>query len=151
DLQPDSRGAVANDSDDRRIPAGAARFSAGSQLLNERLRPRDPMATPQPLSSRLVQLAGRPCVVGICTVVAAVPARAQHHRARLSTDLADHLAAQSPRIDVIVHGERAEIDALAARYNLTVRRYLKGSAVLRVNAGQLEALEQDDAVDHLSG
>jgi len=68
---------------------------------------------------------------------AAAPAYAQAHRARLSEDLVDNLAAQSQRIDVIVHGDKAEVDALAARYNLTVKRYLKASAVLQVNAGQL--------------
>ncbi|HUC77996.1 MAG TPA: S8 family peptidase, partial [Vicinamibacterales bacterium] len=82
---------------------------------------------------------------------AAAPAYAQAHRARLSEDLVDNLAAQSQRIDVIVHGDKAEVDALAARYNLTVKRYLKASAVLQVNAGQLAALQQDEAVDHLSG
>jgi serine protease AprX len=87
------------------------------------------------------------------TLGAAVPAAAAGggHRARLSADLADHLAAGSQSIRVIVHGERSEIDALAARYNLRVARYLKSGAVFIVNAGQLEALRQDDTQDHLSG
>ncbi len=89
-------------------------------------------------------------LVGVLCVAAA-PAYAQRHRARMSADLVDHVRAQSPRIDVIVHGDKAEVDALAARYNVPVKRYLKFGAVLRVNAGQLEALDQDDAVDHLSG
>src|SRR5262245_48810914 len=151
DLQPHSRGTVANDSDHRRIAAGAARFGAGSKHVTNDFRPRDPMATPRPLLSQLVQIATRTTAIAICTLAAAAPARAQQHHARLSADLADHLTAQSARIDVIVHGEKAEVDAIAARYNLTIRRYLKGGAVLRVNAGQLSALERDDAVDHLSG
>ena len=87
----------------------------------------------------------------IVFVFAAVPVWAQRHHSRLSADLADQLRAQSPQIDVIVHGDRSQVDALAARYNLTVRKMLKEGAVLRVNAGQLSALEQDETVDHLSG
>lgn len=73
------------------------------------------------------------------------------HRARLSADLQDHLNAGSQAIEVIVHGDRATVDAIAARYNLVVARYLASGAVLRVTAGQLAALQQDDTVDHLSG
>src|SRR6185295_19645428 len=88
-------------------------------------------------------------------LVAAAPASADggsgNHRARLSADLADHLNAGSQAIRVIAHGERSEMDALAARYNLRIGRYLKSGAVFLVNAGQLEALRQDDTQDHLSG
>src|SRR5262245_53626030 len=80
----------------------------------------------------------------------AAPAYADH-RARLSADLADHLAAGSQAIDVIVHGDAAHVDAIAARYNLVVFRRLKSGAVLRVNAGQLDALQKDPDLDHLSG
>jgi serine protease AprX len=73
------------------------------------------------------------------------------HRARLSADLADHLAAGSQSIDVIVHGDRAAVDALASRYNVVVKRHMKSGGVLRVNAGQLDALQRDPDVDHLSG
>ena len=83
--------------------------------------------------------------------VAAAPLVAGPHRARVSADLADHLTAGSQNIDVIVHGEKAEVDALSARYNLKIKRYLKSGAVLHVNAGQLAALRDDDTVDHLSG
>jgi hypothetical protein len=82
---------------------------------------------------------------------AAAPAFAQAHHARLSADLADHLSAGSQAIRVIVHGTRAEVDALAARYNLTVARYMRSGAVLLVNAGQLAAIRQDGSQDHLSG
>ena len=47
------------------------------------------------------------------------PAFAARH-ARLSADLEDHLTAGSQTIAVIVHGTRAEVDALASRYNLPV-------------------------------
>ena len=84
------------------------------------------------------------------SILVAGPADAQAHRARLSADLADHLAAGSASIDVIVHGTRAEVDALARRYNVRVKRYLRSGAVLRVTAGQLDALQQDETLEHLS-
>src|SRR5215470_5530537 len=87
----------------------------------------------------------------ICaTLLAAAPAAAQH-RARLSADLADHLAAGSQTINVIVHGDKATVDTLARRYNLTVKKYLSEGGVLQVTAGQLAALRDDADVDHLSG
>jgi len=86
-----------------------------------------------------------------CVLAASADALASGHKARLSGDLADHLSAGSQSIRVIVHGSRAEVDAIAARYNLVVGRYLASGAVLVVNAGQLAALRDDDAVDHLSG
>ena len=86
-----------------------------------------------------------------CVLAASADALASGHKARLSGDLADHLSAGSQSIRVIVHGSRAEVDAIAARYNLVVGRYLTSGAVLVVNAGQLAALRDDDGVDHLSG
>src|SRR5687768_17414105 len=83
------------------------------------------------------------------SILAAAPAAAAH-KARLSADLADHIRVGSPAIDVIVHGTRQEVEALAQRYNLRVRKLLQSGAVLRVTAGELEALQQDEAVDHLS-
>jgi len=71
-------------------------------------------------------------------------------RARLSADLAAYLAAGSAAIDVIVHGNRGQVDALAMRYNLAIIKYLKTGAVLRVTAGQLAALQVDGSQDHLS-
>jgi serine protease AprX len=83
---------------------------------------------------------------------AASPAAADAaHRARLSADLADNLAAGSQTIRVIVHGTRAEVDALAQRYALTIAKYLQSGAVFVVNAGQLAAMQQDDSQEHLSG
>ena len=87
----------------------------------------------------------------LCSLTStAAPSYAQH-RARLSADLADHLAFGSQSIDVIVHGDAAQVDAIAARYNLVVARRMKSGAVLRVNAGQLDALDKDVDIDHLSG
>jgi serine protease AprX len=103
-------------------------------------------------SARLRSLASLTAAWFIGLTLAAAPAAAAGgHRARVSADLADHLNVGSQAIRVIVHGERSEIDALAARYNLRVARYLKSGAVFVVNAGQLEALRQDDTQDHLSG
>src|SRR5215471_2954058 len=90
-------------------------------------------------------------VAAACTALA-TPAQAQHpHRARLSADLADPLSAGSSSVEVIVDGDKAAVDRLAARYNLVVTRYMRSGGVLRVNAGQLSALQQDDELDHLSG
>src|SRR5439155_24253103 len=83
-------------------------------------------------------------VVGV-----APPASGQHRRARLSADLAHAIVTGSRAIDVIVHGDRATVDAAARRYNLKVNRYLRNGAVIRMNAGQLAAF-QDDGFDHLS-
>ncbi|HMB81775.1 MAG TPA: hypothetical protein VKI43_16985, partial [Vicinamibacterales bacterium] len=56
-------------------------------------------------------------------IVAATPAAAAGvHSARLSADLADHLSAGSQSIRVIVHGTKADVDALAARYNLKIAK-----------------------------
>jgi len=102
---------------------------------------------PRRVTGALCGAAAACCVLAISADAFA----AGGHKARLSADLADHLAAGSQTIRVIVHGSRDEVDALAARYNLVVARYLASGAVLSVNAGQLAALRDDDAVDHLSG
>ena len=52
---------------------------------------------------------------------------------------------------IIVRGSPAKIQTLVTRYGATVRKTLRGGAVLSVSAGQLDALSQDDDVDHLSG
>ena len=80
----------------------------------------------------------------------AAPAAAQPRRARLSADLTDALTSGSQSIDVIVHGDKATVDAVALRYNLRVKRHLKSGGVLHVNAGQLAALRDDGTLDHLS-
>ena len=84
-------------------------------------------------------------------VFAPSTAAAAGHSARLSADLADHLSVGSQTIRVIVHGTRTEMDALAARYNLRIAKYLQSGAVFLVNAGQLSAMRQDEGQDHLSG
>ena len=108
----------------------------------------DPIIVPR--RQRLTRPIARIVVAALACWAAAVPARAEH-RARLSAELSDHLAAGSQSIDVIVHGDRATVDALAKRYNVEVKRYLRSGAVLQVNAGQLAAIRQDETIDHLSG
>ena len=82
-------------------------------------------------------------------LLASVPVEAQR-RARLSGDLADHLAAGSPRIEVLVD-DAATADRLAVRYNLRVKRRLRRGAVVEVSSDQLATLQKDSGVDHLSG
>src|SRR5207237_9985394 len=91
------------------------------------------------------------CLAASLLFAAAPAAAAGAHTARLSADLADHLSVGSQGIRVIVHGTRSEVDALAQRYNLRIAKYLRSGAVFVVNAGQLEAMRQDDTQDHLSG
>src|SRR5437868_4233632 len=85
----------------------------------------------------------------IILLFAATPASAAAKR--LSADLQDRLNAGSASIDVILDGDQATINQLASRYNLTVSKRLRSGAVVRVTAGQLAALREDDAFDHLSG
>jgi len=104
-------------------------------------------STPRPFRAHVLVVA----LACASLLLAASPAAAAAHRARLSADLADHLAAGSQTIRVIVHGTRAEVDALAQRYSLTIAKYLQSGAVFVVNAGQLAAMQQDDSQEHLSG
>src|SRR5689334_24958494 len=82
--------------------------------------------------------------IAACAVIGCVgPAMAAGPKARLSADLADHLTHGSQAIRVIVHGSKAEVDAVATRYNLRVARDMTSRGVLLVNAGQLAALGDD--------
>ena len=73
------------------------------------------------------------------------------HRARLSVDLLAHEAHRSSkRVRVIVHGTPADVQAIAARHNLTIVRQLEESAVFAVNSAELSNLAADAAVDHVS-
>src|SRR6185369_4405294 len=92
-------------------------------------------------SKPLISFAG---TIAILCVLCAAPVAAASHKARLSADLADHLTVGSQTIQVIVDGDRTAVDALAARYNVTVKKYLKTGAVLTVTAGQLDAVSHDE-------
>src|SRR5512139_2135181 len=72
-------------------------------------------------------------------VALAMPAAAQH-RARLSKDLAAEL--ESPTrasLQVIVSGDSARVQKLAARFGLRVTKVLDGGAVLEGSANQFDA------------
>ena len=72
-------------------------------------------------------------------------------RARMSKSLQTHVASKSTEaVDVIVHGTADQIDAMAARQGLTIRKRLDDGAVFRTSAAQLDALSSDALVDHLS-
>ncbi len=89
-------------------------------------------------------------VVGLSFVLAESASAQQRRRARLSADLAEHLSTGSAGVDVIVRGTQAEVEALAARYNVRVKRHLRSGAVLRVTGGQLAAIQDDGAQEHIS-
>jgi serine protease AprX len=111
------------------------------------------MVNLDPLTTTLRPIARSAVLAMLVCAGTVTPAAAQSpHRARLSADLADHLAAGSPTIEVIVDSDQATVDRLARQYNLVVKRTLRrGGAVLTVNAGQLAALQADETVDNLSG
>src|SRR3989449_2065503 len=74
------------------------------------------------------------------------------HRAHVSRDLEAHVAKRSgERVRVIVHGDQNVIEALATRHGLRVARVLDDAGVLEANSAEIEALQQDSEIDHLSG
>ena len=80
----------------------------------------------------------------------AMPAAAQH-RARLSKDLASEL--ESPTraaLQVIVSGDTAQVQKLAARFGLRVKKVLDAGAVLEGSANQFDAAAGDPDFTHLS-
>src|SRR4051812_16124951 len=97
---------------------------------------------------RWTSLAAAVAFVGLITV----PASAAPHRARLSRDLADRVAAgREEPSSVIVSGTPEMVQGLAVRYGARIKKSLRGGAVLEVTGGQLTALSQDPDVDHASG
>ena len=103
----------------------------------------------RPFDPRLRQIG-----VGILAFIACVALSAPMwaaERARLSKGVSDHLASGSRvPLDLIVRGSADEVDALAARQGLSIKRRLQSGAVLQASAAQIEALRDDPAVDHLS-
>ena len=89
-------------------------------------------------------------IVGL-SVLGLRGAQPEHH-AHLSDDLQRHVARQAKdRARVVVHGDAAAIDALAARHRLQVVRRLEHGAVFAANAAEIAQLASDAGVDHLSG
>ena len=80
----------------------------------------------------------------------AAPAAAQH-RARLSKDLATELAAPTrAALQVIVDGDNARVQRLAARFGLRVKKVLDAGAVLEGSANQLDAAAGDPELARMS-
>ncbi len=105
----------------------------------------------RPVSPSMAQLAARACVLLAVLLGVADHADAQSRRARLSRDLQERLSTGNrERTSVIVTGTGAQVDALAARHGLTVRRRLRTGAVLDVPAGALETVAADASVDAMS-
>jgi serine protease AprX len=73
-------------------------------------------------------------------------------RAHVSRDLLSHLTRHTTfRTRVIVHGTDADVDAIAAKYHLTVVRRVAGGAVVLVSPDELNGLTRDPLVSNLSG
>ncbi|MEX1127079.1 MAG: S8 family peptidase, partial [Vicinamibacterales bacterium] len=90
-------------------------------------------------------------VAGVVLFFSSV-AFAAEHRARLSSDLEQHLRSGShQRASVILSGTASETDAIAARHGATIKKRLRHGVVLDVSPEQLAALAADPAVPHLSG
>ena len=92
------------------------------------------------------------CAIALAvSALCAVSAEAGH-RARLSRDLADRIAAsRTDTVRVIVSGTDAEVSEIAGRHGARVAKRLRGAAVLEVPGAALDALSQDPSVSHLSG
>src|SRR5258706_10853175 len=79
-------------------------------------------------------------------------AGAQSHRIHVSDDLKRHLdSGDATATAVIVAGSPAQVDEIAARHGLRVRRRLSSGAVLDVPAGQLAEVADDKDIPQLSG
>ena len=80
----------------------------------------------------------------------AMPAAAQH-RAKLSKDLAAEMEAPTrAALQVIVTGDAASLQGVAARHGLRVKKVLDPGVVLEGSAGQFDAAAGDPALAHLS-
>src|SRR3954467_15815875 len=88
-------------------------------------------------------------VVGIfCLSGLGLRGAPRDHRAHLSDDLLGHVGRKTwGRARVLVHGDAATIDALAARYHLQVVRRLERAAVVVANSAEIAALASDGVVD----
>ena len=130
-----------------RTPGGSPRVTLES-AFGRCARP--PASLPDRSRKKFWDAAATVLAVLILLAVAIQPAGAQR-RARISQDLADHLAAGSQAIDVIVEGAPEKVAALARKYNLPIRKAMRSGAVLRMNASQLAVVQNDEGLDHLSG
>ena|SRR5688572_30686097 len=85
-------------------------------------------------------------------VAMSTEASAQGRRARLSEDLVERLrSGDTTETSVIVTGTQSQVNALAERHGLRIRKRLHSGAVVDIPAGWLSAVAYDPGVDHLSG
>ncbi|MDO8794053.1 MAG: S8 family serine peptidase, partial [Vicinamibacterales bacterium] len=89
-------------------------------------------------------------LAGMVCVGTATPVAAQPRRARLSSDLAARVGRDWQPTPVIIHGTEEQVRDLAARHGVAIRRHLPGGAVIDVQAGQLESVVNDAALDNAS-
>ncbi len=94
------------------------------------------------------------CIVTLAVVTLAVSAmsvEAGPRRARLSRDLSERLAARlDASTDVIVTGTDEQVNELATRYGVRVKKRLRNAAVFEVTGGQLRDLSEDADVATVS-
>src|SRR5262245_7633785 len=108
---------------------------------------RKPLPTPVRLAGCLSAVLA---LLALTTVVAPVEAAGQ--RAKLSRDLEQRLASgSSERTRVILSGTSAEVDVIASKHGVQIKKKLQRGAVLEVTGEQLAALSADPAIGHLSG
>ena len=91
-------------------------------------------------------------VAAVAAAAAPVALQAQaRHRARLSRDLAERLQQRiEASSEVIVSASDGSIDQLVARYGARLKKRIHGGAVLEATGGQIDAISQDDEVDHIA-
>jgi serine protease AprX len=90
------------------------------------------------------------CVAAVVLALAN-PASAQGRHARLSSDLAERVRAGDAReASVIITGTAAQVNGLAARHGLRVKKRLSTGAVVDVPAGRLAGLANDPGADAIA-
>src|SRR3954471_17717973 len=86
----------------------------------------------------------------LCFAVQGKAVWGQPH-ARLSPGVQKHAASGSiAPLDVIVSGTAAQIDSIAARHGLTIKKRLDEGAVFRASGAQLNALSADPVIAYVA-
>jgi serine protease AprX len=111
------------------------------------------MAFKQRAAASPKRLSWRPLMACLTAAVLLAPSSvsAQGRRARLSEDLANHLRTGGDTTCVILPGSQGQIDTLATRHGLRVRKRLAAGALVDVPAASLPSLVEDAGVASLSG
>jgi hypothetical protein len=93
------------------------------------------------------------CIAAIALVITVLPGKAVWAQggARLALSLQHHVDSRSKTpVAVIVRGSPDEIDAIAARQHLSIKKRLDEGAVFQVNAAELDALTNEPSVTYIS-